>query len=228
MQLDPNALEAAATVLAKMWPDAFAHGPNEDQANTFAIETARRILLAASHSRPAEAKVKPLEWDEGMVEGRMVRRGFGSFGTFAYFEIARLTEAEIRTKEAAAQADYEARIRSALEPAEAKAEPVAVVSEQGSVLFTDAGAEWFKQAIAQAKADRSIPYGKPAILLYAFPCPPLTDRAAVIEAERKRAVAAIHWVFSADGTKGERSLAAEAIDKINDPTFLPALNAGSE
>jgi hypothetical protein len=38
--------------------------------------------------------------------------------------------------------------------------------------------------------------------------------------ERKRAIAAIHWVFSADGTVGERAMAQEAIHKINDPTFL--------
>ncbi len=40
-------------------------------------------------------------------------------------------------------------------------------------------------------------------------------------AERKRAVAAIHWVFNADGTVGERAMAQEAIHKINDPTFMP-------
>jgi len=43
--------------------------------------------------------------------------------------------------------------------------------------------------------------------------------------ERKRAVAAIHWVFNADGTVGERAMAQEAIHKINDPTFMPALTA---
>ena len=46
-----------------------------------------------------------------------------------------------------------------------------------------------------------------------------------IEAERKRAIAAIHWVFNADGTVGERAMAQEAIHKINDPTFMPALTA---
>lgn len=42
------------------------------------------------------------------------------------------------------------------------------------------------------------------------------------EYERKRAIAAIHWVFSADGTKSERSMADEAINKINDPAFMPS------
>jgi hypothetical protein len=46
-----------------------------------------------------------------------------------------------------------------------------------------------------------------------------------VEAERKRAVAAIHWVFSADGTKTERSMADEAINKINDPSFAPSTRA---
>lgn len=46
-----------------------------------------------------------------------------------------------------------------------------------------------------------------------------------IEAERKRAIAAIHWVFNADGTVGERAMAQEAIHKINDPTFMPAITA---
>jgi len=40
--------------------------------------------------------------------------------------------------------------------------------------------------------------------------------------ERKRAIAAIHWVFNADGTVGERAMAQEAIHKINDPTFMPS------
>jgi hypothetical protein len=46
--------------------------------------------------------------------------------------------------------------------------------------------------------------------------------AGAVEQERKRAIAAIHWVFSADGTKLERSMADDAINKINDPTFIPA------
>jgi hypothetical protein len=49
--------------------------------------------------------------------------------------------------------------------------------------------------------------------------------ARIIKAERTRAVAAIHWVFSADGTKTERSLADEAINKINDPTFVAKAGA---
>jgi hypothetical protein len=51
-------------------------------------------------------------------------------------------------------------------------------------------------------------------------CTALIESMDRVEAERKRAIAAIHWVFSADGTVGERAMAQEAIHKINDPTFL--------
>lgn len=44
-------------------------------------------------------------------------------------------------------------------------------------------------------------------------------------AERERAIAAINWVFNSDGTIPERSMAQEAIHKINDPAFMSAYRA---
>lgn len=67
--------------------------------------------------------------------------------------------------------------------------------------------------------------GKVAERLIAMTAP--SNPAEVGAHERKRAVAAIHWVFSADGTKSERSMADEAINKINDPTFMPLAAAPS-
>lgn len=79
----------------------------------------RSVILRAADRLASLAKpgvtVKPLQWSQSSVFGIIKRRGFGVFGEFAAFDVLNLSDAEIAEKEAAAQADYERRIMSAIE-----------------------------------------------------------------------------------------------------------------